>query len=303
MKNIIIDCDPGHDDIMAILSAFANSDKLNILGFTTVCGNQTVDKVTTNLCRVLSYLGINHNVYIGESMPLFYSPEPQPMAHGESGLDGPVLFDGNVKAKEGYIDFFDGCLKNKVTILALGPLTNIAKLIMEKPDLISNIEQIVIMGGSLSGGNILPNAEFNIYADPHAAKIVFDSGIDIVLAPLEVCDDCSLKHKIIDSFKGKGHVSNLAYEILEFFSRYSKARNRDKSPIFDLACTLYLLYSDKFIGKKANINVVLEGENRGQTVIDFNNNGNVLVLLQADNDFLQDKFIDHLDILDSKYSI
>ena len=302
MRNIIFDCDPGHDDIMAIFAALANPEEFNILGFTTVCGNQTSDKVTKNLCRVLSYLDKDYVVVEGEKKPLVYNPEPQPLAHGESGLDGPILLDGKIRNKNiNYLEFLESCLSTKTTIMALGPLTNIAKLISEKPHVVPNIEQIVIMGGSIYGGNILEKSEFNIYADPHAAKIVFDSGLNIVLAPLEVCDYCSLKHNVIDSFKSKGYVSNLTYEILEFFSRYSKERNKDKSPIFDLACTMYLLHKEAFVGKNAYVDVVLEGENRGQTIINYSSDGNVLVLESADNEFLQTKFIEYINRLDLEY--
>ena len=187
-RKIIFDCDPGHDDIMAIMNALAHPEQLEILGYTTVCGNNYVDKVTRNLCQVLTALGKDGKVAVGYDAPLVLDPDPQPAAHGESGLDGPTLPEPTVQPiNQHAVEFLhEMAVKHeKITIVALAPLTNIAVFLKTWPELKEKIECITLMGGSRSSGNILPRAEFNIYEDPHAAKLVFESGVPIVMSDIE----------------------------------------------------------------------------------------------------------------------
>ena len=299
---IIIDCDPGHDDIMAIFSALAHPESIEILGYTTVCGNNLLDEVTNNLCNVLSYLNIKGIISKGAKKPLVYKPEPQPIAHGENGLGGPVFNECNVFPIEKHaIEFmYDSIVDNeKIIIFALGPLTNIAALIEKYPEVIDKIEKVIVMGGSIYRGNILEESEFNIYGDPHSAKIVFDSKLDIVLATLEVCDYCKLSHEIIDGYLNKSNLYKLTYEILNFYFEYSKRKGDDKSPVFDLAVTMYYLHPEIFEGKYAFVDVVLDGSKRGKTIINYNENGNVLVLDKADKDKFEKYFLEDLKLLDN----
>lgn len=303
-KRVIIDCDPGHDDVMAIFSAIAHSEKFEILGYTTVCGNNLLDKVTKNLCNVLSFINVDGSVHKGCAKPLVYDPDPQPIAHGESGLDGPV-FNLDPKVKVSDVDAITWmkqmCDKhNDITIIALAPLTNVATLLNKYSEVKDSIECITIMGGSDTKGNIVDEAEFNIYADPHAAQIVFESGIPIVLSPLEICEICSTTHHDIDSLKGTGKIKNLAYEILNFFSQYNRRRNINTSPVFDLVPVMHILHPELFETKMYNITIVLDGEKtRGKT--EFSNEGykNVEVITNClDVSKYNELFLNDLDTLD-----
>ncbi len=272
-RKIIIDCDPGHDDIMAILLSLAHPEEIEILGYTTVCGNQLVEKVTRNLCQVLTAIHREGKIAVGYDAPLYYAPDPQPLAHGESGLDGPQLPEAKIAPLAIHaVDFLKQQLEQSeepVTLVALAPLTNLAVFLKTYPQLKEKIAMITLMGGAIGKGNILPKAEFNIYEDPHAAKIVFESGVPIVMSGIEVCDDCSILHSEIDALKGSGPIQDLAHEILQFFSRYSRERGKDRSPLFDVAPIMHLLHPEYFISRPASVQVEVAGQyTRGMTVVD-----------------------------------
>ncbi len=308
MQQILIDCDPGHDDIIAILVALAHQDQIEILGFTTVAGNQTVDKVTNNLLKVLDYLGLRYDVAKGARQPLRRPLEVQPLAHGESGMDGPLLPEAKshplaISAVE-YLRHKLLNSTNKVTLVALGPLTNIALLLTLHPEVRPKIEKIAIMGGSLDSGNILPRAEFNIYHDPEAAKIVFSSGIRIIMSGLEVCYSGSVTHDHLEIFNNDHKVSRLVYELMDFFSQYSKQRNINSSPIFDMTVIIHLLKPEIFKSKLYYIDVETEGALcRGMTVAERRESLpfgrlNTEVLLSVDNKEFVDYFIESIQSLD-----
>lgn len=270
LKKVIIDCDPGHDDIMAILSVLAHPETFDLLGITTVTGNNLVDKVTDNLLKVLSFIGVNVPVAKGYHEPLVLGSEPQ-NAHGMTGLDGPSLPSANLKTIDMHaIEFMkDMATKNdKITIIALAPLTNVAVFIKTFPELKDKIECITLMGGSRASGNILKRAEFNIYADPHSADIVFRSGIPVIMSDIEICLECRTSHEIIDNLKGQGKIHDMVYDILDFFSQYNRRRNVNSSPIFDLVPVMQLLHPELFELKKCHVDIELDGKNtRGMTVV------------------------------------
>ena len=310
-RKLIIDCDPGHDDVMAILVAMAHPEAFEILGYTTVCGNQLVNKVTQNLCQVLTYLKQEGKVAVGYDAPLFYDPEPQPLAHGESGLDGPVLPTSQIKTLDIHaIEFMKQTLETSttpVTIVALAPLTNIAMLLKTWPHLKEKIECITLMGGGINQGNILEKAEFNIYEDPHAAKLVFESKVPIIMSGIEVCNDCAICHDEIDAMKGQGHVSDLCHDILQFFSQYSRSRNVDWSPLFDVAPIMHLLHPEFFTSQRYAVTIEVEGRyTRGMTVVDQRqfrdlNAVNTEVLLNCDRDKFIQCFLEDIQKLDQIY--
>lgn len=307
-RNLIIDCDPGHDDIMAILCALNHPEAFNILGYTTVCGNQLVDKVTRNLCQVLTVLNVCQEVAVGYDAPLFYAPEPQPGAHGETGLDGPSLPEPTIQpVKLHAIEWMKQKLEasdTKVTLVALAPLTNVAMLLKTWPHLKSKIECITLMGGGIAKGNILEKAEFNIYEDPHAAKIVFESGVPIIMSGIEVCDDCAILHHEIDALKGQGPVSDLCHDILQFFSQYGRLRGTDRSPLFDVAPIMHLLHPEFFTSKKYPVSIEVSGvHTRGMTVVDQRSfiderTINTEVLLTCDREKFIQVFLNDLKSLD-----
>ena len=305
-RKVIIDCDPGHDDIMAIFSCLANPEKIEILGYTTVCGNNLVDKVTANLCKVFGYLGITGVIAKGYDAPLVYDPEPQPLGHGESGLDGPILLETDVKPISMHaIELMKQlCLQHdKVTIIALGPLTNVAMFLRTFPELKEKIECITFMGGSRTKGNIIEKAEFNIYEDPHAAKIVFESGVPLIMSGLEICGQCVSPHEMFDSLENKGKLQHLSYEILNFFKQYNKRRNIAFSPIFDLVPVMQLLHPELFVTEDCRIMIETSGAyTRGMTVFDEVNpheNANVTVISSCNDVALYNQyFLNDLKVLE-----
>lgn len=302
-KKIIIDCDPGHDDIMALLTILAHEEEFEVLGICTVAGNNTLDKVTRNVLQVLEYLDVDIPVYKGMDRPLVKDPVPQPGGHGESGMDGPMLPQPQRKAEDvSAIEFYKQILvKQEVTIIALAPLTNLAVLISDHPELKENIEEIVLMGGAMNGGNINRFAEFNIWHDPEAAKIVFDSGIKIVMAPLEVCNAGAILVCETERFKNGGKVSKLVDDLFSFYLKYALDRGWDRTAIFDLMPVIYLLNPEIFVGKTGKIDVILDGEDtQGQTILN-EEEGNDLVLLKTDRQECMRIFFEAIAALDARY--
>ena len=287
-RKVIIDCDPGHDDVMAIFSCLAHPEVIDVLGYTTVCGNNLLHKVTANIHKVFAYLGIEGTIIPGYDAPLVYDPEPQPLGHGESGLDGPVLPNVETKVISRHaIEFMkEMCqLHDKVTIVGLGPLTNVAMFLKTYPHLKEKIECITFMGGSRTKGNIIEKAEFNIYADPHAAKIVFESGVPLVMSGLEICGQCMTTHQTIEGLKNQGKLQHLAYEILDFFSGYNKRRGIAASPIFDLVPVMHLLHPELFESEMWKVMIETSGTyTRGMTVFDethYHEDKNIEVLMNC----------------------
>ena len=200
MKKIIHDCDPGHDDAIAILLALKH---LDVLGITTVGGNQLLEKVTLNALKVLEVSGMTHiPVFAGHANPLVYNLVTAPQFHGESGLDGPVLPTPRTQPQNQHaVDFIVDTVMSTddVTLVATGPLTNIAAAINREPRIVQHVPEICLMGGSVSFGNWSPAAEFNIYVDPEAAYRVFNSGIPVKMVGL------NLTRELLD----KGHEVTL----------------------------------------------------------------------------------------------
>ncbi|MBR2726279.1 MAG: nucleoside hydrolase [Solobacterium sp.] len=306
-RKIIIDCDPGHDDIMAILMALAHPEELELLGITTVAGNNHMRRVTENLLRTLTYLGrTDIPVSMGSDTALVLGPEPQD-AHGVTGLDG---FDFPEPAftpvKEHAVEFMKNCIlssEDKVTIVALAPLTNVALLVLAYPEVKDRIEQIVLMGGSVYRGNMLARSEFNIYADPHAAEAVMRCGVPVVIAPLEVCDDCLISEDDIKRWEQiKKPAAQLCAGLMNFFAGYGRKRGWTEFTVFDLVTIMYLLYPDRFEGFRSSCHVVPDGKyTRGMTVIDEDGNGHVYTLMKADRKYLNERFLEAIDRLDEGY--
>ncbi len=304
MRKLIIDCDPGHDDVMAILTCLAHPEAFEVLGIVTVAGNQTVGKVTRNILKIEEYFELDIPIYQGSERPLVKEAVPQPIAHGESGMDGPILPEP-LKSIAGndFLDFYKKTLESHedVSVLALAPLTNIARLIEEYPESKKRIRQILLMGGALDGGNINKYAEFNIWHDPEAAKIVFDSGIDIVMAPLEVCYAGRIMLKEVERFDRPGKASRLLHALFDFYCRYAIDRHWDSTAIFDVIPVIYMLDQDIFSYRKGKIDVILDGEDtQGQTLLN-EAEGNHMVLTDVDRDRCMEIFYQAIDLLDRRY--
>lgn len=309
MKNIVIDCDPGHDDAIAILTAFANPDKINILGISTVGGNQTLEKVTRNAKNILSFLHADIPLAAGQEGPLVKTLSTGAGAHGESGMDGPCFGGGDYPVEsENAVTFLRekimGC-KEKVVIAALAPLTNIALLFKAFPEIKEKVECISMMGGGIRHGNCSALAEFNIYVDPEAAHMVFHSGIPIVMAGLDVTEKACITRREIEGLKDKGRVSRLVYELLEFYNRSGRQFGFIDSPLHDLCAVEYLLKPELFHGRSCYVDVVTdEGAARGLTFADerlaSDKEKNVLVLEDVDRDGFVDVLMEALRALDER---
>ena len=218
--NVILDSDPGHDDAIAIL-LLGSSDIFNCLGVTTVRGNQTIEKTTSNALNIIQYLNLPFKVYQGRSEPLFRKSPTCSQIHGDSGLDG-FTFPPLKREKEeldGVSFIIKSCLENEhVTLIPTGPLSNIGDALRMEPKIKNNIDRIILMGGSIGKGNITDEAEFNILTDPEAADIVFKSQIPIYMVGLDVTRRCLITDKLIERMSYiKNPAGILFHDLMKVF--------------------------------------------------------------------------------------
>ena len=272
-RNIIIDCDPGIDDIVALCFAIAKEDKLNILGITTVAGNQSIEKVTKNALGLMSFLNKDIKVAKGAKGPLVRVKRPAINVHGENGVGDYKLPEGAELYSDNAITFLRDTIMNaddKVTLVPVGPLTNIALLLKTFPEVIEKIELLSIMGGSTNGGNCTPTAEFNVWADPEAARIVFDSKLPIVMSGLNVTHCTGLYREDVDNLlKSDGKVSHMCGEILDFYFRGDHVKSGKFTPIHDACSIMYLVHPELYQYKHMDVKVdCSEDLNRGYTACD-----------------------------------
>src|SRR3954471_18861238 len=221
---IILDCDPGHDDAFALMLAVA-SPELDLVGVTTVAGNQTLDKTTANALRVLELCGRGDvPVAEGAADPLVRLRDVAAHVHGESGLDGPDLPPpSGTPVEEHAVDFLARLIRERegaLTLVPTGPLTNIALLLAMHPE--ARPERIVLMGGSIGEGNRTPAAEFNIWADPEAARRVFESGIDVTMIGLDVTHQALITDAHTEELRAGGRVGTMVAELMDFYARFHR---------------------------------------------------------------------------------
>jgi pyrimidine-specific ribonucleoside hydrolase len=230
---VLIDCDPGHDDAIALLLALA-SPELELLGVTTVHGNQTLEKTTANALRVLEFAGSDMRVAAGADRPLLREPAVAADVHGETGLDGPDLPPpSSAPVGEHAVEFLAARLRESerpVTLVPTGPLTNVALLLATHPDAAQRIERIVLMGGAIAEGNVTPAAEFNIWVDPEAAARVFGSGLDVTMIGLDITHRALMTGEHAERLRSAGRVGTMVAELWEFYSRFHRR-------IYDLGAT------------------------------------------------------------------
>ncbi|XBE61202.1 nucleoside hydrolase [Pediococcus acidilactici] len=208
MKKIWIDCDPGHDDALAILVALANPEQLQVLGVSTIGGNSPLENVTNNAKNLLNLLGAQVPLIKGQAGPLVKELQSAPEAHGETGMAGLEFPNNDYPILEVNLlqYMFETIMANpeKVDIVAIGPLTNIALLLKAYPEVKTRINQICLMGGGIDHGNYSPAAEFNFYVDPEAAQIVLNAGVKVVMAGLDVTEKSYVTREEIDTLQTKG---------------------------------------------------------------------------------------------------
>ena len=275
---IIIDTDPGQDDAAAIMLALG-SPELEILGLTIVAGNVPLDLTTRNALMICELSGrLDVKVFAGAKGPLIGPQVTAEHAHGKSGLDGPDIFKPSITLQPRYAPDFlvETILKEDektVTLCPIGPLTNIALALKLEPRIAPRIKQIVLMGGGyFAQGNITPSAEFNIFADPEAAKIVFNCGAPIIMMPLDVTHQILTTKARVEKIQAVGNTASLALaKMLSFYSRYnSKKYGNDGAPLHDPTTIAWLLKPELFNGKHCNVEIETESKiTRGATVIDW----------------------------------
>ncbi|MBB4063820.1 nucleoside hydrolase [Gellertiella hungarica] len=305
-RKIIIDTDPGQDDAAAIFLAFGSPDELELLGITTVAGNVPLSYTARNaliLCELCNRRDVK--VFAGADRPLKRPLVTAEHVHGKTGLDGPELSEPTLALQPQHaVDFIIETLRNEpsctVTLCTLGPLTNIATALTRAPDIAPKIRELVMMGGGFSeGGNITPAAEFNIYVDPEAAKIVFEAGIPMVMMPLDVTHQLLTRKDRVNRMRAIGTPPAIAMvEMLEFFERFDVEKyGSDGGPLHDPTVVAYLLKPELFNGRLCNVEIETESElTAGMTVVDWwhvtDRKRNVKVMRSVDADGFFDLLIE-----------
>ena len=296
-RRIIIDTDPGQDDAVAILLALASSE-LDVLGITVVAGNVPLALTQKNARMICELAGRpDVKVYAGAVRPLVRRLVTAEHVHGRTGLDGPQLPEPTMPLQETHaVDFIVETLlaeePGSVTLCPLGPLTNIAAALNRAPEITGRIKEIVLMGGGFfEGGNVTPTAEFNIYVDPHAAEIVFASGVPIVMMPLDVTHKALTTAKRVAAFRALGtNVGIATAEMLEFFERFDEEKyGSDGGPLHDPCVIAYLVKPELFRGRPCNVVIETASEiTMGMTVIDWwgvtDRPKNAMVMRDIDSD-------------------
>ena len=277
-QKIIIDTDPGQDDAVAILLALA-SPELDILGITAVAGNVPLKLTEKNARKICELAGKPQTrVFAGASRPMVRQLVTAEEVHGKTGLDGPDLPEPAMPLQDRHaVDFLVETLMSEesgtVTLCPLGPLTNIALALVREPRIAPRIRQIVLMGGGFfEGGNVTPAAEFNIYVDPHAADVVFRSGIPIVMMPLDVTHTVLTRAGRVAAIRALGSKVGVATaQMLEFFERFDEEKyGSDGGPLHDPCVIAWLLRPELFRGRECNVVVETGSElTMGMTVIDW----------------------------------
>ena len=303
---IIFDCDPGHDDAIAMVLALA-SPELDVKAITASAGNQTPDKTLRNVLRMLTLLGRQDiPVAGGARKPLMRELIIAENVHGESGLDGPALPEPDFTPQAcTAVELMAKTLRESpqpVTIVATGPQTNVALLLNSHPELHDKIARIVLMGGAMVLGNWQPAAEFNIYVDPEAAEIVFQSGIPVVMAGLDVTHRAQIHGLDIERFRQVGNpVATIVAELLDFFMEYHKDAKWGftGAPLHDPCTIAWLLKPELFTSVERWVGVETQGKyTQGMTVIDYyfltGKQPNTTVLLDIDRERFVDLLVERL---------
>ena len=269
----VLDCDPGHDDAIALLLALG-SPELDLLGVTTTYGNQTVEKTTANALRVLELAGRTAvPVARGAAEPLARPLVVASHVHGESGLDGPALPPPSIEpvatpAVEWLAETV-AASHAPVTLVPTGPLTNVARYLEAHGT--AGIERIVLMGGAIAEGNMTPAAEFNVWADPEAAQIVFEAPVDVTMIGLDVTHRAVTGPDVQRRLREAGSIGVFVAELVDFFTVYHRQTyGWDGAPIHDAVAVAHLLRPGLVETKRRNVEVERVSELcRGRTVVDL----------------------------------
>ncbi|GAA4171188.1 pyrimidine-specific ribonucleoside hydrolase RihA [Phytohabitans flavus] len=298
---MILDCDPGHDDALAIMLAAADA-RLDLLAITTVAGNTTLDKATLNARRVCTIAGISRvPVAAGCDRPLVAELRVADDIHGESGLDGPAFGEPTVPlAGEHAVALMRRLLLDHpepVTLVPTGPLTNVATLLRDHPEVAPKIREIVLMGGSTERGNISPYGEFNIFVDPEAADLVFRAGLPVTMIGLNVTHQALVTPDVVARFRALGTpLAEACVELMTFFgSAYERVFGLADPPLHDPIAVARVIDPSLVACVPAPVAVELTGAHtRGATVVDLHRRTGALPNAQVALDLDVPRFWDLL---------
>jgi inosine-uridine nucleoside N-ribohydrolase len=268
---IVIDCDPGHDDAIAILLALA-SPEVELIGVTTVAGNQTLDKTTRNALVTLEIAGrAEIPVAAGAEAPLRRQLRTAAHVHGETGLDGPALPEPSARPVDAHAaDCLAELIEPGVVLVPTAPLTNLALMLERHPDVPDRLDRIVWMGGSIAEGNVTPAAEFNAFVDPEAAATVFASGIPITMVGLDVTHKALFTPDHAERLRDTGRAGRFVAELSDFFQDFhARAYGLQGSPIHDAMAVAHVIDPTLLTTRRVNVAVETRSEHcDGRTVVD-----------------------------------
>jgi inosine-uridine nucleoside N-ribohydrolase len=300
---VLFDTDPGHDDAIALLLALA-SPELEVLGVTSVSGNQTLEKTTANALKILEFVDrTDIPVHVGAARPIVREQWAAAHVHGETGLDGPDLPDPKTKPAEGHaVDFLAAQLEEHdgVVVVPVGPLTNIGLLLAKYPGIEERIGRIVLMGGAIAEGNVTPAAEFNIWADPEAAHRVFTSGVDVTMVGLDVTHKALLKPDKVNELRDGSRVGTLVGELYDFYhGHHVRMYGWEGSPVHDALAVAHVISGDFLTTEHRFVQVDIGSEpGRGRTYVDLwkrtENEPNAHVGVDVDGPGFIDVLVDRL---------
>lgn len=277
-RPIIIDCDPGQDDALALLLALGSADDLEVVGITTVAGNVPLALTEKNARKIRALAGRPEvPVYAGCARPILRPLVTAEYVHGKTGLDGAELPEPSAPLAPGHaVDFLIETLMARpagaVTLCPLGPLTNVALAIIKEPAILPRIREIVLMGGAMAAGNTTPAAEFNIYVDPHAARVVFEAGVKLTMLGLDVTHRALVNQDRLDAIAALGTpVARAATGLLDFFNRFDRERyGTPGAPLHDPCVIAYLLAPELFSGRDCHVAIETASElTMGATLVDW----------------------------------
>ncbi len=278
-RKIIIDTDPGQDDAVAILLALASPEEIDLLGITCVAGNVPLELTTRNARIVCELAGRQDvKVFAGCDRPLGRDLVTAEHVHGKTGLDGPTLPEPEMRLQDTHaVEFLIETLRAEpsgtVTLVPIGPLTNVATAFKTAPDIVEKVQEIVLMGGAyFAVGNVTPAAEFNIYVDPQAAEIVFTSGVPLTVMPLDVTHQVLVTKERNNAIRALGTpVAEAVAQMTEFFERYDREKyGSEGAPLHDPCTIAYLIRPELFAGRHVNVEIETTSElTLGMTVADW----------------------------------
>ena len=298
-QKIILDCDPGHDDAIALLLS-CYSDKLDLLAVTTAAGNQTIEKTSKNALNLLNFFNKHIPLAKGSSSPIRRKILTCPEIHGESGLDGftfPV-YEEKYDKREGYQLIEDTLLENEdVVVVVTGPMTNLALAINHNPTILSHIKEIVLMGGSTGEGNITKAAEFNILVDPEAADICFRAGVPMRMLGLNVTRQILVTPEVVkEAEKIHTRGSDLFVKLMEVFNRNQKTFfGLDAAPLHDPATIISLINENAFVFEDMNVTIdISDTDQAGKTICSKKEPHNCKVAVKVNLDEYWKEIYEHL---------